>query len=183
MRQPVRFFAIGLLVSATLLFIFYTLFDDDNGKTSEAEPQTISIEEMIENVENDGYRVMTEEQYIALTLASEQTPEDVDEGAKDESAKDEDIIEEDENDAQDKENEEITKHETITHTFTTSENVVSQEIADILLEHKIIDDRTAFLNYLQDNDYMRYIQIGTFTVNSDMTFEELAKVLTTYPGN
>lgn len=60
---------------------------------------------------------------------------------------------------------------------------MTQDIADTLIEKKIIDDRQEFLDYLDDNDYSAYIQIGTFEVNSDMSLKELAEVVTTYPGN
>lgn len=184
MRQPIRFFAIGLLLSAILLFVAFTLFDKSDENDTKAKPQTISVEDMIEKIQTEGYRVMKEEQYIALTLASDETSQT--------EADKEDITEEpdetgpefENNEAENTDTEEdIKNHETFTHTFTTNDNVVSQNIADILLDNKIIDDRRAFLEYLEKNDHMRYIQVGKFTVNSDMTYEEIAKVITTYPGH
>lgn len=42
----------------------------------------------------------------------------------------------------------------------------------------ILTDAGAFVNYIVWNNLADYINIGTYTLSSDMTFEEMAKVLT-----
>lgn len=194
MKQPIRFFSIGLLTSAILLSGFYFFFD-----TSKENIENIPVEEMIAKVEEDGYRVITEDEFISYSLSTEKENADKDEketAGKDKeqknSKKDDEKSKEKEKKQEDgdkkekkknKEDEEDEKEKVKKVTFTTEEGVVSQDIADILIENDIIDDRQKFLDYLDDNDYSPYIQLGTFKVTSDMSMKELAETVTTYPGN
>src|SRR5699024_9109422 len=68
-------------------------------------------------------------------------------------------------------------------TFTTKPGVVTEDIAEILYDKNVIDDKRKFEDYLEDNDHSAYIQIGTFEVTTDMSFNEIAEVITTYPGS
>lgn len=198
MKQSLRFFAIGLLTASVLLFGYYFLLDDTTKTTEE-----LTVDELISSIEDEGYRVISESDYVAFSFFKEEEmkadntdgkgkdkkpkkddkEKDKDKGNK----KDKDNKKDDENDANNDdtsdEKEKESDKDVITHTFTTDEGVVSQDIADILVDKKIIDDRQEFLNYLDDNGYSAKIQIGKFTVSSDMSFKELAEVITTYPGS
>jgi len=190
MRQPLRFFAVGLLVASILLYGYYFFFVSSNVKETELE-----TDELIAQIEEDGYRVISEEDYLSFTFLKQQeedkeneSNEDTEEPEKDKEDKDKADKKEDSEKEEDKnkEKEEEQKEEeedVKKHTFTTDENVVSQNVADELINNGIIDDRQAFLDYLDENDYSSYVQIGTFTVSSDMSFKELAEIITTYPGN
>ncbi len=199
MKQPIRFFSIGLLSSAIIMLGFY-FFDDSSTETIE----NIPVDELITKVEEDGYRVITEDEFISYSLYTEQekkeqTSEKVDQKqeGKDKKDKEKDKKEQaakDKKDEKDKDDKKDTnkdkkdesaddKDKVIKAKFTTKSGVVSQDIADILVEKKIIEDRQKFVDYLEDNDYSPYIQLGTFEVNSDMTFKELAETVTTYPGD
>ncbi len=197
MKQPIRFFSIGLLSSAIIMLGFY-FFDDSSTETIE----NIPVDELITKVEEDGYRVITEDEFISYSLYTEQekkeqTSEKVDQEGKDKKDKEKDKKEQaakDKKDEKDKDDKKDTnkdkkdesaddKDKVIKAKFTTKSGVVSQDIADILVEKKIIEDRQKFVDYLEDNDYSPYIQLGTFEVNSDMTFKELAETVTTYPGD
>lgn len=176
MKQPIRFFSIGLLVSSVLLFVYYAYFEE------EAKPEVIteelSIEDMIAEVEATGNKVLTNEDYMALTLSPDDNAD-----SKDSDKKDKDS---DKDDKKPSEKEEETDEEEdlsiISYTFDTEDGVVSEDIADLLVKNKIIDDKWAFLSYLEDNDYMKYIQLGEFTVSNDMSFKDIAEIITTYPG-
>lgn len=51
-------------------------------------------------------------------------------------------------------------------------------VAKELKENKIIEDEDAFHFYLASNDLSKRIQIGTYELNSSMTIEEIAKLIT-----
>lgn len=180
MKQSMRFFAIGLLTASVVLLGFYFIL---NG--SQASSKDIPLEEMIEQIESSGHRVITEKEFIAYTISNEEKTSDENkddkkkEDDKDEKKQDKDKDTKD----KDKKKDDKKKDKVIKAKFTTKDGVVTQDIADILVEKKIIDDRQKFLDYLEDNDYSPYIQVGTFEVNSDMSMKELAEVITTYPGN
>src|SRR5699024_6820779 len=61
-------------------------------------------------------------------------------------------------------------------TFTTEPGVVTEDIAEILYDKKVIDDKRKFEDYLEDNGHSAYIQIGKFEVTTDMSFKEIAEV-------
>src|SRR5690625_6132039 len=63
MKQFFRFFSLGLFVASLIIFIFYNYFEEP-----EANPNDFSKEELVEIIEDDGYRVITEEDYISYTV-------------------------------------------------------------------------------------------------------------------
>src|SRR5699024_12554084 len=65
------------------------------------------------------------------------------------------------------------------------ENTYTPDIADKLIDKKIIDkdEGDKFIEYIEDNDYSDYIQLGTFKVDSEMSMKDLAETFTTYPGD
>lgn len=180
MKQPIRFFSIGLLVSSVLLFVYYAYFEE------EAKPEVIteelSIEDMIAEVEAKGHKVLTNDDYMALTLSPDDKPDSKDSDKKENDKKDKDSDKDDKNSSKKEDEEDEEDLSIITYTFETEDGVVSEDIADLLVKNKIIDDKWAFLSYLEDNDYMKYIQLGEFTVSNDMSFKDIAEIITTYPG-
>ena len=52
------------------------------------------------------------------------------------------------------------------------------DIADRLLENKIIEDKKAFVDFMVNNDYERYVQIGDFEFKQGMNLKEVADVIT-----
>src|SRR5690625_3072748 len=67
MKQSVRFFSIGLFTSSVLLFGYYFFFNKDN-RNLEALP----IDYVISHVESEGYRVITEDEFISYSLLTEE---------------------------------------------------------------------------------------------------------------
>jgi|SRR5690625_3151923 len=186
MKQSIRFFSIGLLTASIVLLGFYFLFDN-----SKASSKDVPLEEMIEEIESTGHRVVTEKEFIAYTINNEDevNKEDSAKEKKESSDKKEEKKTDDTTDKKDKKEDKDKKDKEddkkVKATITTDDGVVTQEIADKLVEENIIKDkeRQEFLDYLDDNDYSPYIQIGKFKVDSDMSMKELAEIFTTYPGN
>ncbi len=180
MKQSIRFFSIGLLTASLLLLGFYYFLNDS------AASSDIPVEEMIAEIESNGHRVITEKEFIAYTINNE-TEVDSDQESKKDDKKEKSSNKKKSNDkknsSKDKKKKEDKKDEIIKAKFTTKDGVVTQEVADILVDEKIIDDRQKFVEYLDDNDYSSYLQVGTFEVTSDMSMKEIAEVITTYPGN
>jgi len=185
MKQSIRFFSIGLLVASVIFFGFYFLLSDTN-----TSAEDLPVEDMVSEIESQGYRVITEDEFISFTLSKEdniekdEKSEQDNKDKKDSSKKKSDNKKDKSKKKKDKDKkDEDKKDDVVKATFTTEDGVVTQDIADILVDEEIIDDRQEFLDYLDDNDYSPYIQIGTFKVSSDMSKKELAEVITTYPGD
>lgn len=194
MKQPIRYFSIGLLTASLLLLITYYF------SKPKAEVPTISesetIDEMILTLEDEGYRVITESEYISFAVnnQSNQDQEDDEQEEKEEKQeKDEEEEKKDKNKDQDKdkkkkdkdkdkdnkeENEEEPEEEPTTFTLVIEEDMVPSTVSQILEDNNIIESATKFNEYLEDNDYSKYVQIGEFKLSSDMSMKEVAKALT-----
>lgn len=62
--------------------------------------------------------------------------------------------------------------------ITIKSGMSSAEVSSQLKNKNIIKDDNNFNNYLESHQLMRYVQIGTFHVSSDMSFAQLANVIT-----
>ena len=56
--------------------------------------------------------------------------------------------------------------------------MLPNEVAEVLKENGIIKDALEFSTFLDKKKYSPFIQLGEFELNSDMTHEEIAKVIT-----
>ncbi|MBR7554374.1 endolytic transglycosylase MltG [Allobacillus sp. SKP8-2] len=54
----------------------------------------------------------------------------------------------------------------------------SSDIADSLERNKIINDRKPFIDYLAEHDLSQTIQLGSYEIDSSMSIEEIAKLIT-----
>src|SRR5699024_3486497 len=165
-----------------------------NSKTYYKKDQ---LKEMIKKIESTRQRVIKKKEFIAYTINNEEKEVDKEDYAKEKketSDKKEIKKTDDKEDKKDKKEDEDKKDKKdkdkkddkkIKATITTDDEVVKQEIVDKLVDKNIIKDKDKqeFLDYLDDNDYSPYIQIGKFKVDSEMSMKELAETFTTYPGN
>ena len=67
---------------------------------------------------------------------------------------------------------------TITFEIDVFKGMTSYKVADILQKAGIVNDSHEFDKFLMDNGYANHINIGVFKLNSSMTYEEIAKILT-----
>lgn len=196
MKLPIRYFSIGILTSALIVTIILYFFD--NTPTS---LENESLDSIISFLEEDGYRVVSEEEYISLSVEDSNNQENEDENSDNASDDQQDATNEkdDENDSDgdttnesnksseensddqsDSENEDEETNEEVATTYTleVKPNMLSPEVSQLLVDNEIIDDAEAFTTYLEDEDYSKYIQLGKHDVSSGMSFNELAEEIT-----
>jgi len=191
MRIPVRYFSIGLLTASIVLLIMYVVTDD-----SSQAIDNLSVEELSSALEEQGYRTISQDDFISYSVYLDEQKEKEDAKEDDKAPakktdknndKDSDKKTDDKKDKNDtdkrEEKEETEENSTKKATISVEQGFVSQDIAKVLKEQGIIEDENKFVKYMEDNGYSSYIQIGKFTVNSDMNNKQLAETLTTYPGN
>ncbi|GGM31525.1 hypothetical protein GCM10011351_17110 [Paraliobacillus quinghaiensis] len=165
MKQIVRAFALGILTATVLLGVIY-FFDNDNddvvGEQNTAENNVMDLEEMIEELEMNGYYVSTEEPTDEQDLTETETQKESTENeSENESGSDTDT--------------ETTAPETFN--LTIESGMTISQVAESLENANIIEDREVFITYLNDNDYGTNIQIGEFELNSEMTLQEIADTI------
>ena len=117
------------------------------------------------------------------------------ENNSEETTKDEEIkestsdVETEENSTEEKTTEEKTTEEETTksdkpvksYVLTVTSRTISRDVARKLEDAGIIDDAEEFNDYLCENDYASNIQNGKFTVKSNMTYKEIAEIITSKP--
>src|SRR5690625_2973101 len=98
MKLPLRFFGIGLL-TASLVFALSLYFFKDKNSSLESE----SIENIAEFLEDKGYHVISQEDYIAYSVYEQKQQEQAnDEENNDNDNNEDDINENDENNTKDR---------------------------------------------------------------------------------
>lgn len=188
MRQPVRAFAIGLFTAGIIMLIGIFYYDDSNKSADD-----LSVDELTSSLKEQGYRVVTEDEYIAVSVnndktnkktnTTEKSGEDQEKDKqglnKDDKDKEKKTSEKEDNkdDTENKDDKQDKKDAVKKYTINIESGVLSSEISEKLAANDIIDDATKFNLYLTDNDYGEKIQLGKFKVNSDMNFKELAEAI------
>lgn len=191
MKQPLRYFSIGLFSAAIVLLI--GLFFSDTEKVED-----LAAEELIPYVEQEGYHVLSNKEYIALSVNNtdeNEQPKESTEDKENTSKSNKDSQEKTsketnntdkadskkENNKEKDKNDNVTKDkkdEVVTHTLIIEAGMVPSSISTQLEENNIIEDAFEFDQYLEENDYSKYVQLGEFEVTSDMSFYEIAEKIT-----
>jgi len=161
MKQPMRYFSIGLLTASVILLLAFYFFDNLTASTED-----LPAEEMIEAIKADGYHVVSEKEYIALSVNDEDDNKANDKKEnKDKNEDDTDKKQEEESDKK-------------TYTINIKSGMLPSEISEILAENDIIKDADKFDQYLEKEEYSPYIQLGKHKLNSEMSTKEVAEALT-----
>lgn len=58
-------------------------------------------------------------------------------------------------------------------------DMFSQDVTELLYENEIINNKEDFEKFLGRHEHARSIQYGTYNLNDQMTFEEIAGIITT----
>ena len=66
----------------------------------------------------------------------------------------------------------------VSYILKIKSKMTTSEIAELLEKEKIIDDATTFQDYMNHKKLSRQVQIGEISVSSDMSYEELGKLIT-----
>lgn len=194
MKQPVRVFAIGLLSAGVIMLGVY-FFSNGNIQTTD----NLSDEELVTLIEEKGYHVLSDSEYVALSVDEQGTTDSQapqkeeqptskakaaektnDEKDKQKEADNKKANKDQENDQEDKEKdkEQEDKEKNKTYTLKIKSGMPSSEISDLLEENNIIDDASEFNKYLEKHNYSEKVQLGKFKVSSDMSLYEIAEAIT-----
>ncbi|MGM8365138.1 hypothetical protein ACLIBG_06575 [Virgibacillus sp. W0181] len=172
MRQPIRAFSIGLLTASVILLVVF-LFFKDNSVTE----QQYTMDELKNKVEEKGYRIVSEEEYITLSLMEEEELENDNNSEKTETKSDNKADKT--NKTEEGENkEESVSEESKSYTLKVEPNMMPHIVSDLLEKNKIIENASELDQYLEEHDISNLIQIGDHQLNSDMTIAEIAEEIT-----
>lgn len=190
MKQTIRAFAVGLCTAAIIMLVV-SYFSGGSSQDLSDMP----MEDVLKHVKEQGYHVLSEEDYISLSMnhkvekeeaenssESEEANENEKEEASDEEESDESASDSDESSSEESSNnepEEEEQEEAVkSYTLTIESGMPSSEISNQLEENGIIDNARDFSNYLEEKGYANRVQLGEFTLTSDMSHYEIAEALT-----
>lgn len=191
MKQTIRSFALGLLVAGVIILATFYF----TGDTRQAA-QKLSTDEMIASIENEGYHVLSESEYISVSVKPDNSGNN--EGTSNENKQDKSAKENKDNNQQNKEKankeeennsnsnneskdsdkDNADKENTVTYTLTVESGMAPSVISNKLAENNIIDDADKFTQYMENHDYTTKVQLGEFKFTSDMSHYEIAEELT-----
>lgn len=194
MKQSIRAFAIGLFTAAIIMLIVNYF---SNGSTKDLTE--MPIEDVVDELKNEGYRVLTESEYISMSITGESEESKGDtESTKEEQAdkaentdteKTEDTNKEkttpesedtssEDGTASDEQEQEQPAAPAKSYTVTIESGMAPSTISNELEANGVIENSAEFIRYLEDEGYVARIQLGEFTITSDMSYFEVAEALT-----
>lgn len=158
-KRSLRSFGIGILFSVSILGAAYF-------STYEVQKKDITIEEAKKKLKKENYLVYSEQEFESVKKEIVTKVE-------------KEKIEATEQKKKEQNTDETSKPKTIiTYHLEVTSGMTSNDIVDRLLNAKIIKDSEQFKNYLDDNGYSTKIQLGVFILTSDMSLEQIAKIIT-----
>lgn len=177
-KNNLRLLALGFFLSGSLV-AGVRVFDDETTTQTNNEQEVEELEQEIASLEEELARLEVAQ---ATDEQEEEEPEEVEEEETDEDPADEEEEAEEEPEEENEENEddaeeEPEEEEVITTTVTLEEGQPSSVATSQLESAGIIDDQLEFDLFLDDNDYAVLVRPGSYEVNSEMNFEELAAAL------
>ncbi|MFC0522604.1 endolytic transglycosylase MltG [Pontibacillus salicampi] len=155
MKHTIRAFAFGLCTATALLA--FTYYETQEGSAS----STPTEEDARQVLKQEGYHILSTKDYKELEEAAKQAQK-----------------KQDDNQETNSEKSESGNKKNIFYSLTIDKGISSSEISKKLMETNIIEDEEAFNQYLQMNDYSRFIQVGTYEVHNNMSYKQIAKTIT-----
>lgn len=178
MKQYIRTFSVGLFIASLILLITF-LFSN----SSLNNRANLSDEEMVDHLKDSGYRVVTESEYISLSVQQDKNKDQKTDKNKNSQDKKEDQKankkdkDQDEDKQNDKDKDKDEKEKPKSYTIEITSGMAISEVTNQLENDGLIKDARKYDQYLKKHDYEKYIQLGKHKVTDDMNEKEIAEEL------
>ncbi|MFD2046074.1 hypothetical protein ACFSTA_12205 [Ornithinibacillus salinisoli] len=185
MKHSIRAFAIGLF-SAGLITLIVNYFD--NG--SKQDLSEVAVDDLISELENEGYRVLDESEFITLTVNddSDETEAEAESTTKEDNESEESDQADEQEESESNSNENVEEAEEVddeseqqsvqSYTLTIESGMPTSTISHELEENGIIENADELIQYMDSEGYSLRVQLGEFTITSDMSHYEIAEAIT-----
>ena len=178
MKQYIRTFSVGLFIASLILLITF-LFSN----SSLNNRANLSDEEMVDHLKDSGYRVVTESEYISLSVQQDKNKDQRTDKNKNSQDKKEDQKankkdkDQDKDKQNDKDKDKDEKEKPKSYTIEITSGMAISEVTNQLENDGLIKDARKYDQYLKKHDYEKYIQLGKHKVTDDMNEKEIAEEL------
>ncbi|MBX9973037.1 hypothetical protein [Cytobacillus firmus] len=157
-KRNTRAFAFGILMAVIAFGTAYFFIKPD-----QSENRKIDANSAKEFLQANGYTVLTDEEYTLLQQTKSEDPANKNTKEKEEPAE---------------KNTEPEENSQEVYQLTIKSGMTPGEIAAQLEKANVIDQAAEFGNYLEEYGYSKKIQLGTFELTADMSYKEIAKIIT-----
>ncbi|UOE54411.1 hypothetical protein LIT38_20650 [Bacillus sp. CMF12] len=157
-KRNTRAFAFGILMAVIAFGTAYFFI-----KPNQSENRKIDENSAKEFLQAKGYTVLTNEEYTLLQQTKSEEPANENTEEKEEPAE---------------EDTELEEGAQVVYQLTIESGMTPGEIAVQLEKANVINQAADFGNYLEEYGYSKKIQLGTFELTPDMSYKEIAKVIT-----
>lgn len=170
-KPALRYLALGFLVSAIILAGYRSfLYEPQVADSSESDTAPLTQDELTYKEKYETLLAETELAQLESGYVDEsENTENTESAASDEAAQ--------ESSKSDTEESKEESEEVVTATVIINEGDPSSTAARQLQEQGIIEDSAEFDQFLESNNLSNLVRPGNFTVNSDMSFQEIADIL------
>lgn len=167
-KPALRYLALGFLVSAIILAGYRSfLYQPQVVDSSESDTAPLTQDEL---TYKEKYETLLAETELAqLESGYVDESENTESAASDEAAQ--------ESSESDTEESQEDSEDVATATVVINQGDPSSTAARQLQEQGIIEDSAEFDEFLESNNLSNLVRPGSFTVNSDMSFQEIADIL------
>jgi len=170
-KPALRYLALGFLVSAIILAGYRSfLYEPQVADSSESDTAPLTQDEL---TYKEKYETLLAETELAQ-LESDYVDESESTESTEPAESDEAVQESSKNDTEESKEE---GEEVATATVIINEGDPSSTAARQLQEQGIIEDSAEFDQFLESNNLSNLVRPGNFTVNSGMSFQEIADIL------
>jgi hypothetical protein len=166
-KNGIRGFAAGILVAAAVFaFFYYLIFNEGESQSAKVVKQTPLTEATVTQYLTNHHRkaididAWNQWQADMKTATSKNNQSDKNNNSSDKNSK--------------------AKPDVKSYKLNIKSGMTPGDISGSLVSAKVInsDKKKALDKYLQDKKLEKYVQLGTFTVSSDMSVEKIAQVIT-----
>ncbi|MCI3029940.1 endolytic transglycosylase MltG [Desemzia sp. C1] len=170
-KPALRYLALGFLVSAIILAGYRSfLYQPQVADSSESDTAPLTQDELTYKEKYETLLAETELAQLENGYVDEsESTENTESAASDEAAQ--------ESSESDTEESQEDSEDVATATVVINQGDPSSTAARQLQEQGIIEDSAEFDEFLESNNLSNLVRPGSFTVNSDMSFQEIADIL------
>ncbi|WLR49842.1 endolytic transglycosylase MltG [Bacillus tianshenii] len=186
-RNHIRYFSLGLITASSILSLVYFI----EPQTAETTQKAITEADVTAYLDEHDYVKVSEKEYYELVEAKEQAdktkqqaeakqPNELATNNATEQKKPEakPTQAQAEKAEQPKEKPKEEPKQAKTYTLSIQSGMSSDAVAAKLAANKMVKNADDYNNYLLKNNLQSSIRIGTYKITSDMTYQQISKIIT-----
>ncbi|MGJ9381745.1 hypothetical protein [Salipaludibacillus sp. CF4.18] len=181
-KENIRGAAAGLFFAGVILaginYLQPTSSDSEQNSETRVNANDITTEEASSFLEEKGFSTIPTEEYELLTEQRDDLTEEINSLTSQLEELEQSQVNEEENNPEETSTEASDSEVIYNSVLSISSGMTTQEISEQLVSLNIIDDAEEFSNAIFDRQLEQRLQIGEFTLDSQMSINEIVEKIT-----